>query len=178
MKFLFDFFPLLLFFGAYRYADIYTATGVAIAATIVQLLWAKFRRGKVDGMLWVSAIIVVVFGGATLLLHDETFMKWKPTVLYWVFAAALVGARLTLGRNLIRQIMEAQIQLPTPVWDRLNLAWGGFFGVLGVLNLAVALNFPTETWVNFKVFGVTALILVFVVAQAFLLAKYVEEEKS
>ncbi|MCC6533512.1 MAG: septation protein A [Burkholderiales bacterium] len=176
MKFLFDIFPVLLFFAAYKTADIYIATAVAIAATFVQIAWVWLRHRKVEPMLWLSLAIIVVFGGATLLLHDETFIKWKPTVLYWLFGASLLLAEAVFGKNLIRAMMGQQIELPDRVWSKLNLSWAGFFAVMGVLNLYVAYNFPTDTWVDFKLFGGTGLMLVFVLAQAFTLAKYVEDK--
>ncbi len=178
MKFLFDLFPVILFFIAFKFADIYVATGVAIAATAGQIAWVWFRHRKVDTMLWVSLVIVVVFGGATLLLRDETFIKWKPTVLYWLFGAALLVSSQFFGRNLIRSLLEQQMTLPEPVWSRLNLAWVGFFAAMGVLNLFVAYSFPTDTWVNFKLFGGMGLMFAFVVLQSLLLAKYMEEDKK
>jgi len=178
MKFLFDIFPVILFFVAYKFADIYVATAVAIAATFVQIGWVWFRTRKVEPMLWVSLVIIVIFGGATLLLHDETFIKWKPTILYWLFGAVLLLANALFGKNLIRAMMGAQIELPERIWSRLNSSWAGFFLVMGVLNLYVAFQFSTDTWVNFKLFGGTGLMLVFVLAQAVMLAKYVEDKSS
>jgi len=178
MKFLFDIFPVLLFFAAYKAADIYIATAVAIAATFAQIGWVWFRHRKVETMLWVSLAIIVVFGGATLLLRDETFIKWKPTVLYWLFGATLLIAELGFGKNLIRAMMGAQIELPEPVWSKLNWSWVGFFVVMGILNLYVAYNFTTDTWVDFKLFGGTGLMLVFVLIQAFTLAKHVQDKGS
>ena len=176
MKFLFDIFPVVLFFAAYKLADIYVATAVAIAATFVQIGWVWMRTRKVEPMLWVSLIIIVVFGGATLLLQDETFIKWKPTVLYWLFGLALLVAHYAFGRNLIRAMMGSQITLPERVWTRLNQSWVGFFVTMGVLNLYVAYNFGTDTWVNFKLFGGMGLMLLFVLGQAVMLQKYVEVE--
>ena len=176
MKFLFDLFPVILFFIAFKVANLYVATGVAIAATFAQIGWVWFRHRKVDTMLWVSLGVVTVFGGATLLLHDETFIKWKPTVLYWLFALALLVAAIT-GRNLIRKLMEQQIKLPEPVWARLNASWIGFFTLMGFLNLFVAYRFPTDIWVDFKLFGGIGLMLIFVLVQGLLLGKFIEEEK-
>lgn len=176
MKFLFDIFPVLLFFAAYKFADIYVATTVAIVATFVQIGITWFRKGKVDTMLWVSLAIIVVFGGATLLLRDEVFIKWKPTVLYWLFGAVLLVSQLALGKNLIRSMMGSQVQLPDNIWGRLNASWGGFFLAMGVINLYVAYTFSTDTWVNFKLFGGTGLMLLFVLGQAFVLAKYVDDK--
>lgn len=175
MKFLFDLFPVLLFFAAYKLVDIYVATAVAIVATFGQIAWVWFRHRKVEPMLWVSLGIIVVFGGATLILRDETFIKWKPTVLYWLFAVTLLVAASLFRKNLIRALMEKQISLPDPVWTKVNLSWAAFFAVMGVLNIYVAYSFSTDTWVDFKLFGGTGLMLAFVLGQAFLLAKYVEE---
>jgi len=176
MKFLFDLFPVILFFVAFKLADIYVATGVAIAATFAQVAWLRLRGRRVDAMLWASLAIIVVFGGATLLLRDETFIKWKPTVLYWLFALVLSGSMLLFRRNLLRALLKAQIVLPDPVWARLNWSWTGFFAFMGAANLYVAYSFSTEFWVNFKLFGGVGLMLAFVVAQAFFLSKYVEQE--
>jgi intracellular septation protein len=176
MKFLFDLFPVILFFVAYKLADIYVATGVAIAATFAQVGWLKLRGRKVDTMLWASLAIIVVFGGATLLLHDETFIKWKPTILYWLFAAVLAGGELFLRRNLIRSLLGGQLQLPDHAWRTLNRSWAGFFAFMGAANLFVAYSFSTDAWVNFKLFGGIGLMVLFVLAQSMFLAKYVEEK--
>ena len=178
MKFLFDIFPVILFFVAFKLYDIYVATAVAIAATVVQIAWVWLRHRKVDKMLWVSFGVIAVFGGATLVLQDETFIKWKPTVLYWLFAGALAIAELGFRKNLIRAMMESQIALPEPVWRRLLASWIGFFAVMGAINLAVAFNFSTETWVNFKLFGGIGLMLLFIVLQALMLARYAEQKKA
>lgn len=180
MKFLFDIFPVLLFFVAFKVWDIYVATAVAIGATFLQVGWSWFRHRKVDNMLWVSMAIIAVFGGATLLLQNETFIKWKPSVLYWLFAVTLLGAELLFKRNLIRAMMEKQITLPDPVWRKLNLSWIGFFAFMGAANLFVAFRFSTDVWVNFKLFGGIGLMLVFVLAQGLLLSRHIEqpEEKS
>jgi len=176
MKFLFDLFPVLLFFAAFKVYDIYVATGVAIGASVLQVAWLKLRRRRVEPMLWASLGIIVVFGGATLALQDETFIKWKPTVLYWLFGTVLALSALVFRRNLIRAMLAEQVQLPEPVWARLNLSWVGFFAVMGALNLWVAYTFSTDWWVNFKLFGGMGLMLLFVVAQALFLARYIEEK--
>lgn len=175
MKFLFDLFPVILFFIVFKTLGIYAATAAAIVATLAQIGWVKFKHGKVDGMLIASGVIIVVFGGATLLLHDETFIKWKPTVLYWLFAVVLFAAEMFWNKNLIRTVMQQQIALPEAVWRRLNHAWAGFFAAMGVLNLYVAYNFATETWVDFKLFGTMGLMIVFVVLQSLYLGKYMKE---
>ena len=178
MKFLFDLFPVALFFVAFKLFDIYTATAVAIGATFLQIGWLKWKRRKVDTMMWISLAIIVVFGGATLALHDETFVKWKPTVLYWLFAVSLAGSELLFRRNLIRAMLGEQVRMPDGVWVRLNWSWVAFFTLMGAANLLVAYNFPTDTWVNFKLFGGMGLMLAFVVLQALFLARYIEEKSS
>jgi len=175
MKFLFDLLPVLAFFVAFQLAGIYAATAVAIATTFVQVAWLKLRGKRVDAMLWASLAIIVVFGGATLVLKDETFIKWKPTVLYWMLGAVLGGAALVFRRNLIRAMLSEQVQLPDPVWNRLNWSWVGFFLFMGGLNLYVAYNYSTDLWVNFKLFGGMGLMLVFAVLQALMLAKHMDD---
>ena len=129
-------------------------------------------------MLWISLSIILVFGGATLWLHDETFIKWKPTVLYWLFGVILLGSDLAFRKNLIRAMMEKQLILPAAVWRTLNLSWAGFFLLMGAANLYVAFHFPTETWVNFKLFGGTGLMLVFIVVQGLMLSRHIEHEEK
>jgi len=177
-KFLFDLFPLILFFLAFKFSDIFTATAVAIAAGIGQIIWLKARGKAIEAMHWINLTIIVVFGGATLLLHDDTFIKWKPTVLYWLFAGILLGGKLLFGRNLIQKAMGTQIALPGPVWNKLNLSWALFFIVSGALNLYVAFSgrFTEAQWVNFKVFGLMALMLAFVIAQSIWLGRYMKED--
>ena len=178
MKFLFDLFPVILFFIAFKIHGIYVATAVAIVATFLQIGWVWYRHRKVDTMLWVSLVIVALFGGATLLLQDETFIKWKPTVLYWLFAGTLAGGALFMKKNLMKSLLSEQMQLPDVAWTRMNWSWVGFFAFMGIANLAVAYNFPTDTWVNFKLFGGIGLMLAFVLVQGLLLSKYMEEEKK
>lgn len=207
MKFLFDLFPVILFFASFKIAEnqpqaaadlvsqifgilgsdalitakqapILLATIVVILATVLQIAWVWFRHRKVDTMLWVSLVLVTVFGSATLIFHDETFIKWKPTILYWIFAATLLGSAQFLGRNLIYTMLEKQMQLPTRLWAKLNYAWAVFFTVMGVLNLYVAFNFSTAIWVNFKLFGGMGLMFLFIIGQGLLLAKYMPQENS
>jgi intracellular septation protein len=177
MKFFFDLLPVLAFFVAFQLAGIYVATAVAIATTFVQVAWLKLRGKRVDAMLWASFVIIVVFGGATLVLKDETFIKWKPTVLYWLLGAVLGGAALVFRRNLIRAMLSEQVRLPDPVWNRLNWSWVGFFLFMGGLNLYVAYNYSTDLWVNFKLFGGMGLMLLLVVVQALFLARHVEDKQ-
>ena len=177
-KLLFDLFPIILFFVAFKAADIYVATAVAIVASIGQIGWLKLRGQRVEVMQWISLAIIVVFGGLTLFFHNPTFIKWKPTALYWLFGLVLLGSALLLKRNLIRKALEAQVDLPDVVWGRLNLAWAAFFMAMGVLNIYVAYNFSEEAWVNFKLFGGMGLMFAFVLGQGFYLSRHLEEEKN
>ncbi len=172
-KFLFDLFPLILFFIAFRVADIYTATAVAIAAGIVQFLWLKLRGKAIETMHWINLTVIIVFGGATLFFQNDAFIKWKPTVLYWIFAAALVGGRLFFSRNLMQKLMGGQVDLPAAAWNALNTSWAVFFLFCGALNLYVAFSghFTESQWVSFKVFGLLALMVLFVIGQSIWLSR-------
>jgi intracellular septation protein len=205
MKLLFDFLPIILFFVAFKTADankdaaaalatghfgflvsggvvgpgeapVLLATLVVIAATLAQVAFLAARGRKIDLMLWVSLALVVVMGGLTVWLHSETFIKWKPTLLYWVMGGAFALAPLLFGRNLLKLLLGQQLQLPAPVWQRLNLAWVLFFACMGALNLWVAYSFSTDAWVNFKLFGSLGLMLVFTVAQGLYLARHLPDE--
>ena len=176
MKVLFDLFPVILFFVAFKFSNIFVATGVAIAATFVQIGWVWFRHRKVDNMLWISLGVITVFGGATLLFQNETFIKWKPTVLYWLFAGVLLGSRIFFKRNLIKSMLGDKMTMPDLAWHKMNLSWVGFFTAMGFANLFVAYTFSTDTWVNFKLFGGMGLTFVFVLLQGMMLSKYIEEK--
>ena len=178
-KFLFDLFPLILFFLAFKFYDIYTATAVAMAASVAQILWIKLRGKAIETTHWINLTVIVVFGSATLLLHNDAFIKWKPTVLYWLFAAILLGGRWIFKRNLLQKVMGAQIRLEEPVWDKLNLSWASFFVLAGGLNLYVAFSghFTEAQWVNFKVFGLMALMIVFVIAQSLWLSRHIKDDE-
>lgn len=178
MKFLFDLFPVILFFIAFKFFGIYVATAVAIIATIAQIIYCKIRHGKVEKMLLLSGAIIVLFGGATLLLKDPTFIQWKPTILYWLFSAGLVISQLFFHKNPIRAMMEKQITLPNAIWTKLNLAWAALFLALGFLNLYVAFNYSQDTWVNFKLFGITGIMFVIIILQTFMLSKYITSEEK
>lgn len=177
-KFLFDLFPLILFFLAFKFADIYTATAVAIAAGIGQFIWLKVRGKAIEATHWINLTVIVLFGGATLFFHNDVFIKWKPTVLYWLFACILLGGKLLFKRNLIQKVMGTQIDMPKPIWDKLNFSWAGFFVLSGALNLYVAFSgqYTESQWVNFKVFGLMALLLLFVIAQSIWLSRYMKDE--
>ena len=176
MKMLFDMFPVVLFFIAFKMYDIYVATAVAIGASFAQIGWLWIRGRKVDNMLWVSVAVITVFGGATLAFANETFIQWKPTVLYWLFGGVLAVAALAFKKNLVRSMMEHQVSLPDAIWTKVLMSWIGFFAVMGVLNLYVAFNYSTDTWVNFKLFGGIGLMLAFVVLQALMLSKHVQDQ--
>lgn len=205
MKLLFDFLPIVLFFATFRYAEgqkdwaaqfasdhfgflvsggivgpneapVLLATLVVIAATTLQVLFLLMRGKKVDTMLWVSLAIVVTLGGATVWFHSETFIKWKPSVLYWFMGVSLWVSQVLFGKNLLRAMIGQQLELPDAVWQRLNAAWVAFFGLMGVLNLYVVFNFSTSAWVSFKLFGFTGLMLAFMVAQGFYLSRYLKDE--
>lgn len=177
-KFLFDLFPLILFFVAFKFADIYVATGAAIVAVIAQILWLKLTGRAIEATHWINLTVIVVFGGATLLLHDDTFIKWKPTVLYWLFAGILLVTRWVTGRNLMRKLMGEKIALPEHAWNRLNDSWAVFFLASGVLNLYVAFSgrFTESQWVNFKVFGLMILLILFVVVQSLWLGRHIQTD--
>ena len=175
MKLLIDFFPIALFFAVFKLWGIYPATAVAIVATIVQIAYLRFKLGKVEPMQWVSLGVIVLFGGATLLAQDENFIKWKPTVLYWLMGAALVVGQLLLRKNLIKSLMGGQVQLPDHAWNTLNWAWSGFFAAMGGLNLWIAYHFDTDTWVNFKMFGGLGLMLLFILVQAVYMSRFMQE---
>jgi intracellular septation protein len=203
MKLLFDFLPIILFFGTFKYADsekawaadfasrhlgfmvsggkvsvaeapVLLATVVVIAATLAQVIWLKLRRRKVDAMLWVSLALVVVLGGLTIWFHSETFIKWKPSALYWAMGLAFWLSPLLFNRNLLKVLLGEQLDLPGKVWHRLNFAWIAFFGVMGLLNIWVAYTFTTATWVNFKLFGGLGLMLLFMLAQGLWISRYLE----
>ncbi|MDI9330074.1 MAG: septation protein A [Alphaproteobacteria bacterium] len=178
MKLLIDFFPIILFFVAFKLFDIYMATAVAIVATLVQIAWLRHKTGHIEPMQWLSLGVIVLFGGATLLAHDETFIKWKPTVLYALMAAALWGGWLFAGRNFIRTLMQKQLELPEAIWIKLMHAWAGFFSFMAVLNLWVAYTFDTDTWVNFKLFGGMGLMVIFVLGQAVFLGRHMKEPEA
>ena len=201
MKLLLDFLPIILFFGMFRYADahkdwaaafatdhfgflvsggvvgvgeapVLLATVVVMVATLAQVAFMVARGMKIHVMLWVSLGLVTVLGGATIWFHNETFIKWKPSVLYWVMAAALWISQLVFRKNLLQALMGSELVLPAAVWRNLNTAWIVFFALLGLLNLYVAYSFSTSDWATFKVFGATGLLLAFTVAQGFYISRH------
>lgn len=175
MKLIFEFFPIILFFAAYKLGDIYTATVVAIGASLAQIAWLKYRGQRVEPMQWISLAIIVLFGGMTLLFRDETFIKWKPTVLYGLFAAGLLLTERLTGKHPLKAMMGAQMRLPDAIWARLTLAWIVFFVFMALLNLFVAYQFSLDTWVNFKMFGSLGLTFAFVILQALWIGRHVKD---
>jgi intracellular septation protein len=178
MKLLIDFFPIILFFVAFKAWDIYVATGVAIIATIAQIAWLRHSTGKVEPMQWVSLGVIVLFGGATIVAQNETFIKWKPTVLYWLMGGALLAGQVFFKKNLLKSLMGSQLELPEAAWRVTNWSWIGFFAVMGVLNVWVAYSFSTDTWVNFKLFGGLGLMALFVIGQALYLGRYMKADEA
>lgn len=179
MKMLFDFFPILLFFVAYKLYNIYVATAVIIVATILQVAWTWFYQRRVENMHLITLAFVVVLGGATLLLHDEMFIKWKPTVVNWIFALVFLGSQFIGSKPIVQRLMESQVAVTTEkVWIRLNLGWASFFILMGFINLYVAYNFSTDFWVNFKLFGMLGLTLLFVILQSVYLMQYLVPEEA
>ena len=180
MKFLYDLFPLLLFFAAFKLYDIYVATAVAIVASVVQVAAFWWRHRRFETLHLVTLAVIVVFGGLTLILRDDTFIKWKPTLVYWILAAIVLGSQLLGQKTAIERLLGHQLTLPPQVWARQNLSWGIFFIVLGALNLYVAFYYAPELdavarqdiWVKFKVFGLLGLTLAFTLLQAAFMARH------
>lgn len=177
MKLLFDFFPIIAFFVTFKLFDdqhegILAATGVVIVATCIQVAITWFRQRKVENVHIVTLVIVVLLGGVTLLLNDEIYIKWKPTAVNWLFALAMLASHFIGKRTLLERLLGGGVQLPAAAWTRLNAAWVGFFTVVGIINLYVVYNFDTETWVNFKLFGMLGLTFAFVIAQAFYMVRH------
>jgi intracellular septation protein len=178
MKLLFDFFPILLFFVAYKMYDIYVATAVAIVAAFVQVgvYWLQHRR--VEKTHVITLALLVVFGGLTLILQDETFIKWKPSVINWLFGIVFLGSQFIGKKSIVERMMGANLALSAPIWNRLNTSWAVFFLALGFANLYVVYNFDTDTWVNFKLFGMMGLTIAFIIAQAIYLSRHVQETRK
>lgn len=178
MKFLFDFFPIIMFFVAYKTYDIYVATAVAIVASFLQVSWSWLKHRKVENMHLVTLGIIVVFGGATLLLRDPVFIKWKPTVVNWLFAVAFLGSQYIGDKSFLQRMMDHAVNAPASVWLRLNISWVLFFTFAGALNLYVAYAYDEDTWVNFKLFGMMGLTILFVILQSIYLYRYIEPEQE
>lgn len=177
MKLLFDFFPILLFFLVYKFFDIYTATAVAMFASVSQVAIYRLKYQHYEKMHVISLAIIMVLGSATLFFHNPWFIKWKPTGIYWLSSIIFFGSSYIGTKPLIQKMMEANIKLSTKIWHRLNMAWSLFFVIMGALNLYVAYHYDTDAWVNFKLFGGVGFTLLFVLIQAFYLTKHMEEKE-
>ncbi len=176
MKLLFDFLPIAIFFAVYKYTgDIIIATAILIPATAIQIGYTWFRTHKVEKMQLVTLGLVIVLGGATVLFQDKAFIQWKPTVVNWLFGVAFLGSQFIGAKPLVQRMMESQIELTSPIWHRLSWAWVAFFMLMGALNLFVAYTMSEETWVNFKLFGMLGLTLVFIVLQGLYLTRHLKE---
>ncbi len=178
MKFIFDFFPVLLFFIAFKMYDIYVATAVAIVASFIQVGWFWLQNRRVEKMHLIMLVLIVVMGGATLILQDETFIKWKPSVVNWAFGLVFLGSQFIGSKPIVQRMMEGTVSLPAHFWPRLNAAWGLFFILLGFLNLYVAYGYDTDTWVNFKLFGLTGLSFAFIIVQAMIIGRHIKEPET
>ena len=185
MKLLFDFFPILLFFVTFKLHEdpqegILTATAVIILATIIQVAISWFRHPRIEKLHLVTLILVICFGGITLILEDEIFIKWKVSVVNWLFALAFLASQYFGEKNFIRRLMDKNVNLPDIIWTRLNLSWISFFTLMGFLNLYIIYNFNTDTWVNFKFYGQLGLTVLFIVGQGFYLMRHIipDEEDS
>jgi len=177
MKFLIEFFPIVLFFVAYKFGNIYLATLVAIGASLIQVLYTRFKTGRFEKIPLITLAIITVLGSATLFFRNELFIKWKPTVIYWVLALAFLLSQWIGGKPLIQRAAEQTIQLNAHIWNRLNWSWVCFFTIMGALNLYVMHYFDTDTWVNFKLFGTLTLTALFVIAQSICLMRHRPTEK-
>jgi len=174
-KILFDFLPLVLFFAVYKFTgSIFSATAVLIPTTLIQVLYIWFRKGTIETMYLIILGLVIVLGGATILFHDITFIQWKPTIVSWVFATIFLGSELIGAKNFLERLSGRELEVPKRIWKRLNLAWAIFFIVIGFLNLYIAFGgrYTEEQWVNFKIFGILGLTILFVVLQSFYLVRH------
>ena len=180
MKLLFDFFPIFIFFVVYKLQDIFAATAALMISAVIQVGWSWLRHRKVDTLYWVTLGLTLVLGGATLLLKDETFIKWKPTVVNWLFAAAFLVSQYVGSKPILQRMMANNIRLPDAIWLRLNWSWIIFFTAIGAVNLYVAFSghFSDDAWVNFKLFGMMGLTIVFVVGQAFYLSRHIKPDED
>jgi intracellular septation protein len=182
-SFIIDFIPVLLFLLAFKIYGIYVATTVGIVATAIQVIITRIVRKKFDKQQLITLVVFAVFGGMTLYFHNPTFVKWKPSIVFWIFGGAFIISQFIGKKPIIQAMLEKVVdaemksQVPDIVWRRLNMAWGIFFLILGTVNIYVAYTFSTDTWVNFKVFGILGLIMVFSFVQAFCLARYLSDAK-
>ena len=175
---MFDLLPVVLFFIVYKMVDIYAATAVLIAACAVQTIVHRLMKGSFEKAHVITLVLVAIFGGLTLYLQDENFIKWKPTAINWLFAVIFIGSQFIGEKTIMERMMGSTITLPSLVWTKLNLAWALFFIALGGLNIYVAFSFDTDTWVNFKLFGLMGLTFVFIIAQSVYLMPYLKDTQK
>lgn len=175
MKLLLDFLPVIIFFAVYKATgDIIIATAILIPATLLQMLYTWLRTHRIETMQIVTLVLVVLLGGATVLLQDKTFIQWKPTVVNWLFGLAFLGSQFIGQKTIVQRLMESNLSLADAAWRTLNIAWVIFFVIMGIINLIVAYNFSEEIWVNFKLFGMLGLTLIFIIAQGVYLSRHVQ----
>ena len=176
MKLLFEMFPIILFFAVYKFKDIYTATAVAIAASIVQIAFTYIKNKKVEPPMIIGLVVIIIFGGATLIIQEELFIKWKPTVLYWIFSMILIIGKFIFKKNFIYELLHKQMEVPSNIWEKMNTMWIIFFTGIGGLNLYIVYNYSTDFWVNFKLFGILACMVLFLIIQAIMIAPYLKND--
>ena len=178
MKVLSDLLAVILFFLAYTFTkDIFLATAVAIVIGVIQAAIMWWKHKKLDTMQWVSLVLIVVLGGATILFQNDSFIKWKPTALFWFGALALLIGHL-FKKNALKSMMGKEIQLPNIVWQRLTIIWVVFLVFMGIVNIVVAYTFSQEFWVNYKLFGSMALMFLFILGQGVYLSRYLSQENT
>ena len=176
MKILLDFLPVIVFFAVYKFTnDILLATAVLIPATLLQMLYSWKVQGKIEKMQLVTLVLVVLLGGATLAFQDKAFIQWKPTIVNWLFAVGFLATQFIGDKTVVERLMSSSMELPKSIWSRLNLAWVAFFVVVGIVNLYVAYNFSEEIWVDFKLFGMLGLTILFIIIQGLYIAKHAKE---
>jgi intracellular septation protein len=174
-KFLFDLFPIILFFIAFKIYDIFIATAVAIVATLLQIIFVYFKDKKVEKVLLFNGVMITFLGGLTILLQDKMFIMWKPSVLYWCFALILLFSNLFLKKNLVQMALGKQVELKNKFWNVINWYTSIFLVLLGFINLYVAYNFSEDTWVNFKLFGITGLLFIYMIFLGLYISKVGKE---
>lgn len=176
MKFIYDYFPIICFFVAYKLYGIYNATAVTMAASVLQIgiFWLVYRRFERLHLIMLAFILVL--GGMTLILHDDIYIKWKPSVIYWIMGLLLIASHFFGKKPIIHRLLDGKLTLPKKIWSRVNFSWGIFFFLLGWINLYVVYHFSTNAWVNFKLFGALGLTLVFALVQVLFLSKHIEKE--
>jgi intracellular septation protein len=173
-----EYIPLVIFFIFYKFGDIYWATGSLIVTSAIQIAYYLIKKQPVPKRNLIFFGLIAVFGGLTIFLHDDTFLKWKVTIINGIFAVALIASQKFFNKNIIKQFLAEALTLPEEIWNKLNLAWAMFFATCGLLNWYIAFNFSLEAWVNFKVFGLTGLTFVFAIGSVLSLYKYMPDDQE